>query len=194
MLTPKNATSINDVQKIIVASVYCKPRSRKKTILLDHIAQVYNLYCSKYKRGLHWIICGDTNELRLDPILALSSNMRQVVQNHTRLNPPRLLDTIITTLAKYYQVPQVLPPLDPDPGCNGKPSDHLMVVFTPIDSINNKPLKKLKKINFRPLTEDGINKMQEWLKRETWAQVIDQDCVNLKANTLQNILISNKYY
>ena len=193
VLTPKYVNSSSDVQKIIVASVYCKPGSRKKTLLLDHIAQVYNLYCSKYKKGLHWIICGDTNDLRLDPILALSPNMQQVVQNYTRLNPPRLLDPIITTLAKYYQVPQVLPPLDPDPDCNGKPSDHMMVVFTPIDAINNKPVKKLKQIKFRPLTEAGMEKMQEWLKNESWAQVLDQDCVNLKANTLQNTLIS-KYY
>ena len=56
-LTPKNVSNTSEVQKIVVASVYCKPDSRKKTLLLDHISQVYNLLCSKYKRGLHWIIC-----------------------------------------------------------------------------------------------------------------------------------------
>ena len=102
VLTPKNVTRNSEVKKIVVAAVYCKPRSRKKTLLLDHIAQVYNLMCSKYKNGLHWIICGDTNDLRLDPILALSPNMKQVVESHTRMNPPRLLDPIITTMSKYY--------------------------------------------------------------------------------------------
>ena len=57
-LTPKNNVNANEVKKIIVASVYCKPDSRKKTLLLDHIAEVYNLLSSKYKKGLHWLICG----------------------------------------------------------------------------------------------------------------------------------------
>ena len=74
VLTPKDVTNNSEVKKIVVASVYCKPGSRKKTLLLDHIAQVYNLLCSKYKRGLHWIICGDTNDLRLEPIINLSPN------------------------------------------------------------------------------------------------------------------------
>ena len=57
VLTTKNVTSTSKIQKIVVASVYCKPDSRKKTVLLDHIAQVYNSLSAKYKKGLHWIIC-----------------------------------------------------------------------------------------------------------------------------------------
>ena len=117
VLTPKNVTNASKIQKIVVASVYCKPDSRKKTLLLDHIAQVYNFLSAKYKRGLHWIICGDTNDLRLEPILMLNHNFKQVVQNFTRMNPPRILDPIITTLSAFYQIPQCLPPLDPDPDC-----------------------------------------------------------------------------
>ena len=51
VLTPKNVTNSCEVQKIVVASIYCKPNSRKKTLLLDHIAQVYNFLCSKYKQA-----------------------------------------------------------------------------------------------------------------------------------------------
>ena len=118
VLTPKNVSSTSDVQKIVVASVYSKPDSRKKTVLLDHISEVYNLLCSKYKRGLHWIIAGDTNDLRLDPILMMNPNLKQVVQNFTRMNPPRLLDPIITTLSRFYQVPQVLHPFGQYDGCH----------------------------------------------------------------------------
>ena len=190
VLTPKNVTRNSEVKKIVVAAVYCKPRSRKKTLLLDHIAQVYNLMCSKYKNGLHWIICGDTNDLRLDPILALSPNMKQVVESHTRMNPPRLLDPIITTLSKYYQVPQVLPPLDPDPNCGGKPSDHLMVVFTPINTINRKCANITKQIKFRPLSDIGMYKMEQWLKNENWNEVLQAECADVKASTLQNLLMT----
>ena len=103
VLTPKNVNNTSTVQKIVVASVYSKPDSRKKTLLLDHIAQVYSLLNSKYKRGLHWMICGDTNDLRLDPILMLNPSMKQVVQGFTRMNPPRLLDPIITTLSGFLK-------------------------------------------------------------------------------------------
>ena len=101
-LTPKNVTNASNIQKIIVASIYSKPNSRKKTVLLDHIAQVYSLLSSKYQKGLHWIICGDTNDLKLDSILHLNSKFKQVVRNPTRLNPPKILDPIITTLSGFY--------------------------------------------------------------------------------------------
>ena len=63
ILTPKNITNASKIQKIVVGSIYYKPDSRKKTVLLDHIAEVYNLLISKYQKGLHWILAGDTNDL-----------------------------------------------------------------------------------------------------------------------------------
>ena len=65
VLTPKILTNDSKIKKIIVGSIYSKPDSRKKSVLLDHIAQVYNLLSSKYKEGLHWLLCGDTNDLKL---------------------------------------------------------------------------------------------------------------------------------
>ena len=56
----------------------------------------------KYKKGLHWIVTGDTNDLKLDVILQLSSEMKQLVIEVTRLNPPRILGPIIATLGRYY--------------------------------------------------------------------------------------------
>ena len=40
ILTPKNITNASKIQKIVVGSIYCKLESRKKTVLLDHIAEV----------------------------------------------------------------------------------------------------------------------------------------------------------
>ena len=42
ILTPKNCTTASQIKKIAVGSIYCKPNSREKTLLLDHIAQVYS--------------------------------------------------------------------------------------------------------------------------------------------------------
>jgi hypothetical protein len=120
ILTPKNVSHDSKIQKIACCSLYSKPDSRKKSLLLDHISEAFNILSKKYGRGLHFIIAGDTNDLRLDTILSLSPNFRQIVQDWTRLNPPALLDPILTTLSNYYQVPQCLDPLDPDPDKNGK--------------------------------------------------------------------------
>ena len=118
-MSPKEISNNSIVKKIAVASIYSKPDSRKKSVLLDHISETYNLLCSKYNDGLYFIIAGDTNDLKLDAILNLSPNMRQVVTDFTRMNPPRILDPILTTMAKFYQPPLCIPPLDPD---NWQPS------------------------------------------------------------------------
>ena len=150
MLTPRQVTANSTVKKIAVASIYCKPDSRKKTLLLDHIAETYHMLCSKYQSGLHFILAGDTNDLKLDSIMYLSPKFKQVVSSPTRMNPPQILDPIITTLAAFYQTPICLPPLDNDPDKNGSPSDHLIVYMKPIDSINNNPAK-IKKRTQAPL-------------------------------------------
>ena len=72
ILTPKNTTQNSVIQKIACCALYCKPGSKKKTLLLDHISDAFNVLSSKYGRGLHFIIAGDTNDLNLDPILNLS--------------------------------------------------------------------------------------------------------------------------
>ena len=118
---------------------------------------------SKYARGLHWIIAGDYNELKIDSILNITPRFKQIVTQPTRLNPPRILDKIITTLSKYYQEPIILPPLDNDPDKNGKPSDHNIVVMSAINVVNNKPGREFREIIYRPITEVGIEKMDSWL-------------------------------
>ena len=129
LLTPKDVGIDSKVQKIAVGSIYSKTGSKKKSLLLDHIAQVYGQLSAKHQRGLHWILCGDTNDLKLESILHLNTNFRQVVKDRTRLNPPKILDPILTTLADYYQRPICLPPLQADPNRGGESSDHQMVVI-----------------------------------------------------------------
>ena len=154
---------------------------------------MYNLFSSKYRNGLHWIICGDTNDLKLDDILSLNSNLKQVVQNPTRLNPPRILDPIITTLSSFYQVPVCLDPLDPDPDMNGKPSDHLMVVMTHISVLNNRPARIKKKLTFRPFNDERLKLMKEWVDKEDWSVVINEKSADKKMEILQKLLVS-KYH
>ena len=118
--------------------MYSKPSSNRKTLTLDHISDAFNLLSTKYGRGLHFILAGDTNDLNLNPILSLTPNFNQIVKKWTRMDPPAILDPIITTLAHFYQEPVCLEPLDADHDKNGKPANHKIVLARAITTINNK--------------------------------------------------------
>ena len=189
LLTPKHVTPRSIVKKIAVASIYSKPNSVRKTLLLDHIADSYHLLNSKYQSGLFFILAGDTNELKLDSILNLSPNLKQLVSSPTRLDPERILDPIITDLSKYYQIPVVLPPLDNDPDKDGSPSDHLMPFMEPINSFNNNPARRKKVVTFRPMPRSGIEKMGKWIVNEDWSCVINSESAHDKATVLHNLMM-----
>ena len=76
LITPKSTTSDSLIKRIAVCSVYSKPDSRKKSLLLDHINQAFNLINTKFGNDTHFIIAGDTNDLKLDNILNLSHSIR----------------------------------------------------------------------------------------------------------------------
>ena len=153
-IAPKNVNRTSKIQEIIVAAIYSKPNSHFKTKLLDHISDVFNVMHTKKEHGVHFILAGDTNELKLNPILSLSPHMKQIVTKPTRHNPDRLLDPIITTLSNLYQTPEVLPPLDNDPDKDGKPSDHNIIIAEPISEINNSCARQLRKITVRPTPDN----------------------------------------
>ena len=147
---------------------------------------------TKYQKGLHFIIAGDTNELDLTQILNLSPNLLQIVNKPTRKDPvtgvEALLDPIITSLASYYQTPKCLPPLDCDPDSNGKASDHRIVIAHPISAIDNQCARTTKDIKVRSLTDIGMFKMRSWLVNQNWNEIIQSECASEKASILQSML------
>lgn len=191
LLTPKDCQSnrSHNIKKIAAASIYSKPNSRKKTLLLDHIAETFNYLSARYSDGIHFILAGDTNDLNLSPILALSPNLKQVVNVWTRHNPDRMLDPIITTLSKFYHSPLAMPPLDPDPDKTGSPSDHNIVLMRPVTNIDQLPARITKTITFRPMPESGIKEMGQWISMQDWVQVTEAETAHEKANILQNLLM-----
>ena len=195
LLTPKNANTNSKIQKIACASIYSKHNSKSKADLLDHIAEAYNILCTKYKKGLHFILAGDTNDLNLNAILHLSPNLSQIVATPTRTDPvtgvEAILDPVITTLTAYYQKPCCLAPLDPDPESNGKPSDHRIVVVRPISSINKNCARSTRNIKVRPLTEHGMNNIRTWLANQDWEDVFKSESPSQKAEIFQNMLVNS---
>jgi hypothetical protein len=83
LLTPKHITHNSKIQKIACCALYSKPNSTKKSLLLDHISDAYNILSTKYDRGLHFVLAGDTNDLNLDSILSLSPSLVQGLRQRT---------------------------------------------------------------------------------------------------------------
>ena len=195
LLTPKNVTNASKVQKIAVCSIYCKPDSRTKTRLLDHISQAYSIISSKFTTGLHFIIAGDTNDLKLDAILHLNPRMKQMVVGMTRMNPPRMLDPIMTTLGCFYQVPEILPPLGADPGTNGKASDHMIPVMRPVNGIDNQCARSFHQIKVRPIHKSGMQLLRNWFESQSWTNNFATESVDEKAELLLSQVLGavNKY-
>ena len=167
-ITPQNATRTSKIKEICVAAIYSKPNSHFKTKFLDHISDVFNIMSSKKDHGIHFILAGDTNELKLNPIISLSPHMKQILTLPTRQNPPRLLDPVITTLSNFYQLPEVLPPLDKDPEKNGKPSDHSIIVVEPISELKNNCARQVRKVIVRPTPDDKLELLKSHFKCEDW--------------------------
>ena len=190
LLTPKNTSNNSMIKKIAVASIYSKPNSHKKSVLHDHISSAFHTLSSRYSDGLYWILCGDTNDLKLDPILHLSSNLKQVVEQPTRLSPPALLDPIITDLHAYYQSPVCEDPIECDFDKNGENSDHLMVKMIPLNSVDNHVTKVKKKIIYRPLSDEGFKRMTLKLSEMDWEFIEDIDEVEFQMKMFQDTLFS----
>ena len=190
VITPKNVSHDSKIQKIVCCSLYCKPNSKTKTLLHDHISEAYHTLSTKYGRGLHFVLAGDTNDLKLEPILNLSPNFVQIVTKWTRMAPPAILDPIIMTLANYYQEPLCLEPLAADTGTNGKKSDHKIVIAKPISVLNNKSCRQTKHILLRPFPKSGIEKMKNWLVDRSWREIYQEKSAHEKAEKFHSILMN----
>ena len=193
LLTPKAGGSKANIRHIAVCSYYYTEKS-KRSDFIDHVSEAYNVLCAKYSPGLQFILAGDTNRLNLKSILNLSPNLSQVVKVPTRNNPDATLDTIISTLSTYYQQPFTLPPLENDSNKNGKPSDHLIVVWKPINA-EEPAIKKFKQVTFRPLPESGLSMFSDWIKSQNWDLIYQAATAHEKAEKLQNLLLDqlNKF-
>ena len=127
--------------------------------------------------------------LKLDAVLSLSQNMNQIVTDFTRMDPPKILDPIITTLASYYLKPECLRPSDVDENKIGKASDHRIVFARPISNLNRKSARTKRTVKVRPFSQSGIEKMKDWIRDETWNKVYDAPTASEKAALLQKILV-----
>ena len=92
------------------------------------------------------------------------------------------------SLSSFYQVPVCLDPLDADQDKIGEKSDHKIVVAKPINVINNKSGRTVRKIKVRPFPESGMLRMKDWFQEQSWEKVLQADSAHDKAQIFQNML------
>ena len=188
ILIPKSVNHNSKIQAIACCAFYLQPGLKNRTLLLDHFSDAYNVLGAKYPNGLEFIIAGDANRLKLDAILNLNPKFSQIVRDPTRLNPPAILDPVITTLPNCYQVPECLSPLDPDENSHGKRSDHRIVLVKPISEFENVSARVYRQVKVRPITETGIKKMKSFMIDQTWSEVYAVESAHQKAENFHLIL------
>ena len=191
LLKPKRNKKSNPVQNIAVCSFYfVDAKSTPPSVLYDHIAETYNLLISRFGESLHLILSSDSNKLNLQPILDISKSLVQVVKEPTRLNPPAILDTIITSLSSYYKDPVTKPPIsNDDDNYQGKPSDHLVVLWEPeAGDIKLEP-RQYRTVSYRPLKDSNMARFKTWLDDQTWDDLYRLTDVNSKAEYFHTTLL-----
>ena len=173
LVSPKQKSPQSKIKYIAVASFYYRgPKSTKKDELFDHISESFHLLSSKYGPEIQFLIMGDANRLNLSPITNLSPRMKQEVKVPTRLNPPAILDPILTTLGKWYQSPVTKPPIDANSG-SGVRSDHLIVLMQPLVSELQLPPRTYKSVITRPLIHSGFERFSKWIENERFSEIYD---------------------
>ena len=68
ILTPIMFRITHNIQKIARCLFYSTPDSKKKSLFLDNISEIYNFLSTTYRQGLHFALAGDANDLKLDSI------------------------------------------------------------------------------------------------------------------------------
>ena len=76
LLKPKDPAAL--IRKVILCSFYSPPNSKKNKLLLDHIINTYNCLKTKHPEA-SIIMSGDKNNLDETIILAMNSDLRQIV-------------------------------------------------------------------------------------------------------------------
>ena len=178
LLRPRRA--VGSIKKIILCSFYCPPRSRKKTILIDHISTVLNKLKSDHPNAAT-IIAGDKNDLDERRILALDPSLVQLVRRPTRKD--KILSIVITDLRRFFIEPKVIDPIPVDNLERGVPSDHNGVLVEPLNNLEDTrgTMKVTKYV--RPMPDSSVQQYRQSLGRIDWSVMID----SLSSSEMVNI-------
>ena len=71
-------------------------------------------------------------------------------------------------MKRFYNSPDIFPPIEPDNPQSGKPSDHWVPVCTPHTDRFKPPKRNYRIIKCRPLPQSGVRRFGEWVVQEGW--------------------------
>ena len=163
LLRPK--IPVGKINKIILCSFYCPPRSKKKRDLIDHISTVLNKLKVDHANAAT-IIAGDKNDLDENLILALDPALHQIVRRPTRKD--NLLSVVITDLRRFYVEPRIIDPIPVDNPGKGVPSDHNGVLVDPLSNSEvTKGTTKLVKF-VRPIPDSSLPGYRNSIGQINW--------------------------
>ena len=163
----KPTVTTGKISTIIACCFYSPPRSRKNAALIDHITvTLQSLLNIHTNAGV--IISGDRNSIEISALLSIDPSLRQTVLQPSRGD--KILDVIVTNLARYFNEPVIVPPIQPDRPGHGAPSDHSGVVATPNTTLQPANRIKVEK-NIRPLSESLIQLFNDKLAKTSFTNL-----------------------
>ena len=190
LFTPVSSTVHHKVKIIAIGTFYVSPKSVHKEATIDHIIENIHFLRSRYDNEIHFLLGGDLNRLKIEPILDSYGALQQVVSTGTRNGAT--LENIITDLHSFYHPPTTLPPLQVDEEKKGADSDHQVVIFAPLANSNFIKQRKKKTIITRPLPKSGFTSFGNDIIHHQWDEVLKTREINSKVNNFHYSLTKNK--
>ena len=135
---------------------------------------------------MSFLIGGDLNKLKIEPILDSYGALKQLISVPTRKSA--ILENIITDLCNIYHPPTTLPPLQVDEGKKGADSDHQVIVFAPMSNLNYLKPRCKKTVTTRPLPQSGINDFGKYITLNNWNEVYQVSEIDLKVQNFHTTL------
>ena len=130
LLSPISPNPLHKVKKVVVGSFYVSPKSQYKDETIDYIIQSIHFLRSKFDNNVSFLLGGDLNRLKIEPILDCYGALKQIITVPTREGAT--LENIITDLHSFYHPPTTLPPLQVDEKKKGKDRDHQVFILAPL--------------------------------------------------------------
>ena len=153
--------------------------------LKDHIIGTLQMLTTKYP-GCRILVGGDKNKMNISPLLNDNLNLRQIVTRPTRKQ--EVLDVLLTNLFLFYNTPIIIPPVQPDLPGQGVPSDHSVPLCIPNRDPTNPPERHYRTVVCRPLPESKVRDFGQWMIRETWGNIKNEEEPNIQVNVFQSII------
>ena len=186
LFTPLSSNVHHKVKKIAIGTFYVSPKSTHKEATIDHIIENIHFLRSKFDNEIHFLLGGDLNRLKIEPILDSYGALKQVISTGTRKGAT--LENIITDLHSFYHPPTTLTPLQVDEGKKGADSDHQVVVFAPTSNTNFMKQRLKKTIITRPLPNSGYISFGQDIIKHPWDEVLLTKDMNSKVNNFHQTI------